>query len=200
MQGTWIRPPRCRSASHCCGKAGHAHGSTGAQPRMLKEKSQCPGTGRSLPSLPESSTPSLGWGPFTSSCLIFSPVHSDCSNISPASGLPWPHAGGAAHCPLWLLGSMPSRIQVALVCSLASVPALFSPLLGFGQEVSLPRPTNWLERLPVPHGDCLGQQGARPQTQLICAPVPSQGSHSHPQPQLCPCPTACVVGLAELGL
>lgn len=127
MQGTGIRPPRCRSASHCCRQAGRAHGSTETQPGMIKGKSQCPGTRISLPSLPEPSAPSLGWGPFTPSCLSFPPAHRNCSNSSPASGSPWPHAGRAAHCPLWLLGSVPSRTQAALVCSLASVPALPSP-------------------------------------------------------------------------
>lgn len=168
--------------------------------RDAEVKSRCPGTRISLPSLPGPSAPSLGWGPFTPSCLSFPPAHSDCSNTSPASGSPWPHAGGAAHCPLWLLGSVPSRTQVALVCSLASVPALPSPPSGLGQEVSPPRLTNWLERLPVPQRDRRGQQGARPQTQLTCAPVPSQDSHSHPQPQLCLCPPVCMVGLAGLGL
>lgn len=198
MQGTGIRPPRCRSASHCCGHAGHAHGSTGAQPGMLKGKSRCPGTRISLPSLPEPSTPSLAWGPFTPSCLSFPPAHSDCSNISPASGPHGPMLGKQHIVPSGCWAPCPAGYKWLLFAPWH--PALPRPLSGFGQEVSLPRPTNWLEQLPVPHGDCLGQQGARLQTQLICAPVPSQGSHCHPQPQLCPCPAACVVGLAELGL
>lgn len=49
------------------------------------------------------------------------------------------------------LGSVPGRTQAALVCSLASVPALPSPPLGLGQEVSALRPANRLEQLLVPH-------------------------------------------------
>lgn len=72
----------------------------GAQPGMLKGKSQCPGTRMSLRSLSQPPAPSPRWGPSTISCLSFPPARGGgCSGSSPPSSPLRPCAGGAAHRP-----------------------------------------------------------------------------------------------------
>lgn len=169
---------------------------TRAQPGMLKGKSQCLGIGMSLLSLPVPPAPSPGWAPpfFRASVspqLVGQLLQQWSSLWPPRSPVP-----GEQHAiPALPLGSLPGRTQAALVCSLASVPALPSPPPALGQEVSPPRPTNRLEWLLVPRGGETVLPGARrgqtPKPTPPCAPPPSQRSHSSPQSQPCQCPAAC---------